>query len=224
MRNALSLLAAVPAMLMASTAISLAADEVVETVETPWYMELRFGGPLPKGYDTTITTFGVRGSYEPDPGFMFAVDVGKYLTPNVRAELDLSYAWGTDGTFVVPGPNVPHTGSVGVFTAMANALYEFDMGNRWTPFVGAGAGVSIFSYNDLGGAGYQINDTAAALSLAAHVGMDYALTEKIDLTGRYTLAWTDSHKVTATPAFGNVNHTVHSHINHIFTVGLRVKF
>ena len=203
-----------------SAGSAFAADDVYSPMTyadgLPYYLEVRLGGPLPRDYDFTGS---FTGAYDPDPGFFIAGGAGKYFMPNVRADIMVSYGRGHDGVAYAPGP-VPHTGSVSATSVLANGYYLFaPMGPGITPFVGAGAGVTFFHYNDLGGGSY-FNGTAAAPTVAGHVGLDYPLTDMVDLTGRYTLSWTGSHSVTTGPNTLNAA----SHINNIFTVGLRVKF
>lgn len=209
-----------------SAGSAFAADDVYSpmtyTDGLPYYVEVRLGGPLPHDYDFDFG--GPSWTYDPDAGFFFAGGVGKYFTPNVRADIMVSYSWGHDGTAYDPGGGpFPHTGKVSATSILANGYYEFaPMGPGITPFVGAGAGVTIFNYDNLGAA-FFYNDTAAAPTVAAHAGFDYPLTDMIDLTGRYTLSWTGSHSISNTTA-GPRPTNMHSHVNNIFTVGLRVKF
>lgn len=184
------------------------------TSSLPYYLELRLGGPIPREYDFSGA---FTGSYDPDSDFFIAGGVGKYFAPNIRGDVMISYGRGSDGVAYAPGP-VPHTGSISATSILANGYYLFnDVVPGVTPFVGAGAGVTIFNYNNLGG-GTFFNDSASAATVAAHVGFDYALSDMVDLTGRYSLTWTDSHSI-SNPVVLNAG----SHTNNIFTVGLRIK-
>lgn len=182
----------------------------------PYYVEVRLGAPLPRDYNFSGT---FTGRYDPDGDFFIAGGVGKYFMSNVRGDITVSYGRGSNGTAYAPGP-VPHTGSVSATSVLANGYYEFgEVFPGVTPFVGAGAGVTFFNYDNLGG-GTFFNGTANAATVAGHLGIDYALTDMIDLTGRYSLTWTGSHSVTTGP--NTLNSAAHT--NNIFTVGLRVKF
>jgi len=174
------------------------------------------GGPIPRQYDFSGT---FTGSYDPDPSFFIAGGVGKYFLPNIRGDVTLSYGRGKDGVAYAPGA-VPHTGSISATSILANGYYIFnDVMPGVRPFVGAGAGVTIFNYDNLGGGPIFFNDSATAATVAAHVGIDYALTDMVDLTGRYSLTWTDSHSISNPVPLNSASHT-----NNIFTVGLRFKF
>lgn len=197
-----------------------AADEIygaaAESGSNPFYLELRVGGPIPRKYDFSGA---FTGQYDPDPGFFIAGAVGKYFSPNFRGDITLSYGRGEDGVAYAPGP-VPHTGSVSATSILANGYYMFNdvvPMEGVTPYVGAGAGVTIFNYDNLGG-GIFFNDSASAATVAAHVGIDYALTDMIDLTGRYSLTWTDDHSISNPVVLNSASHT-----NNIFTIGLRFK-
>ena len=198
-----------------------AADEVVYNLSNPWYLEARIGGPIPRDYDVSGT---FTGSYDPDPGIMIAGNIGKYLTSNIRADLGISYVWGHDGAFTLAGGGiVPHSGRVSATTILANAYYEFsDFSPGLTPWVGVGLGATIFNYDNLGG-GIFYNDSDAAFTAAFHAGLDFALSESVDLTGRYTLSWTGSHSI-ATTTGGLAPITIDDQFNNTFTVGVRWKF
>ncbi len=204
-----------------------AADQMIADYgsATPWYVEGLLGGAIPRDYDFTFQPAGPVGTYDPDGGFGFMVGVGKYFTENVRADVTAAFAWGTDGAVTLPGPVVvPHTGTIGAYTFLGNIYYEFtDVAPQITPWVGIGAGFTVFDYNNLGGAGFQYNDSDIAFTAAAHLGVDYAMTDKLDLTARYTLSWTGEHSVSATTA-GPVPITADDQINNSFGIGLRYKF
>lgn len=219
LKNAIASAVAAGALGLAFSGSANAADEVVYNLSNPWYLEARIGGPLPRSYDFTGA---IVGTYDPDPGLMIAGNIGKYLTPNIRVDLGISHAWGNDGVVFAPGP-VPHTGRVSATTILGNAYYEFNDFSGLTPWLGVGLGATIFDYNNLGGGAFFFNDSAAAFTAAFHAGVDYALSESIDLTGRYTLSWTGSHSISTTTA-GPVPITVDDQINNIFTVGIRWKF
>lgn len=192
---------------------------------TPWYGELLAGGPIPHDFDLTFLPGGPAAVYDPDSGFLFAASVGKYLTDNIRADINVAYAWAGDGAVTLAGGAVvPHTGTVSNTTIMANAYYEFaNVLTTVTPWIGAGVGAAIFNYDNLGGAGFQYNDNDTAFTGALHLGADVEITKMVDFTARYSLNWVASHSVSATTA-GAVPISVDSHVNNVFTVGFRVKF
>lgn len=223
MRATSFLIAAIAAGALTSAAQAADYDQASPVEVNPFYLEIRLGGPLPRDYDVTGT---VVGQYDPDPGFMLAGTLGKYLTSNIRADIDISHAWAGDGVFNLTAgpPAVPHTGDVSATTILGNIFYEFsEMDYGITPWVGVGAGATIFDYDRLGGAGFQYSDSDTALTIVGHLGADYAISENLDLTGRYTLSWTDDHSIAATNVGPNpIN--IADQINHTFTVGLRFKF
>lgn len=188
------------------------------------YAEVHFGAPVFRDYDFTFDLGGPPGSYDPEEKFFINGAIGGYFRNNMRGDISITYAYGNNGAVTFPGFVVPHTGSISATTILGNIYYEFPamMGNAH-PWIGAGAGVTIFNYNNLGGPGFQYNDSDTAGTVAAHLGVDVPLTEHIDVTGRYSLTWTGEHSVAATTV-GPVPITVESQFNNIFMIGLRLKF
>jgi outer membrane protein W len=232
MKRASRLIAAI-AFLATGTAMSgsaIAADNIdlgVSPTALPWYIELLAGGPIPRDYDATL--FGTAPIvYDPDPGFMISGAIGKYFTPNIRADLNVSYAWANDGavSFVAaPAISFPHTGRVTATTILGSVYYEFqDVMPNVTPWVGVGAGATIFNYSNLGATGgaFTFDDSDTAFTAAGHLGFDYAININIDFTARYSLTYTGSHNVTGQP--GNVALAADSQVNNIFMAGFRFKF
>ena len=188
------------------------------------YFEAHLGAPVFRDYDFTFDLGGPPGTYDPKEKFFINGAFGGYFRNNMRADVSVTYAYGNNGLVTFPGFTVPHMGSISATTILGNVYYEFPaMAANIYPFVGAGAGATIFNYNNLGGPGFQYNDSDAAVTLAAHLGADIPLTEHIDLTGRYSLTWTGEHSVSATTV-GPVPITIDGHVNNIFMLGFRVKF
>ncbi|MCC0050489.1 MAG: outer membrane beta-barrel protein [Rhodobiaceae bacterium] len=179
-----------------------------------WYFEIAAGGAIPYGHDVTVN--GTPGEYEPDSGFGLAGAIGAYFQNNVRGEVAVSWFRGNDGVAL----GFPHTGGLNVIDVLANVYYEFPEwgGSQFTPWVGAGLGFVVFDYDNLG-AGFFFNDSDVAIAGALHAGFDYAISDRVDLTGRYTLAIHGSHDVTS----GANTASADSSVEHAFMGGIRVK-
>lgn len=185
-----------------------------------WYVEGRLGAPLKKKYDIDLS-FGT-GTYEADTGLHAAFDVGVVFTPNWRAEFEVTWTEGKDGTVVTGGTNIPHTGKTTVWTFGVNGFYTFDVNWPVKPFVGAGIGLASYNVNNLGAVGgsYVVDDTQTAAVFALHAGLDVPITPSIALTGRYTYAYTTAMTFGSVPAGSPVSR--HATGDNIFTGGVRV--
>lgn len=189
-----------------------------------WYVELLAGGAIPNDYDVTLAGGpNAAAVYDPDFGFGFAALVGFYVNPDWR--LDFSYSYGTAGDGNLSGFGA-HAGDVVAHTFLVNAYYEFDelATIPITPWIGAGIGFINYDYDQLGliGGTFVINDSDSAFAGALHAGFDYALTENIDLTARYSLLFAGSHDVVASN--GTTTVSVDGPIENAFFGGIRIKF
>ena len=111
-------------MLVAANGAVLAADVIVgiQPSGNPWYAEIHLGAPLFRDFDFTFQPAGPSGVYDPVEGFFIAGAVGKYISENIRADINVSYASGHDGAVTLPGPVVvPHTGNINAVTILGNA-------------------------------------------------------------------------------------------------------
>jgi len=154
-----------------------------------WYFEARIGSPIApsssSAFDFTIPQAGFSSTYEPKTGFYGNLAIGRYFRPNWRYEFELAIGYAADGYH----SGIADTGSLTSIGLMANVLYDFKNTTRWTPFVGAGAGLQIVSMNRLGGV-MHANDTDAALAVSFIAGLDYRWSNSWTATVRYTGLYT----------------------------------
>lgn len=202
----------------------MAADAAVGNYEVgsrAWYMEIRAGAPIPVDHGFTSVATGA-GEYKPSSGFHVGVDIGKYITDNWRAELDISWNRGSKGNARLGGgPNIPHSGSVNTYSFLGNLLYAFETNSPLKPYIGAGLGLTVFDYNNLGATGgaFTINDSGTVFTAAFHSGLDYRMSDRMTLTSRYTIAWVDGDTYGTTVPGLTV--TTSSEVEHILGIGLR---
>ena len=192
-----------------------------------WYVELVAGGPLPNDYDVVLSGGpNAAAVYDPDSGFGIAAALGVYLNEDWRAEIAYTYATAGDGSLSGFGA---HVGDVDAHTVLFNAYYEFDelAGIPLTPWVGAGLGFITYDYSGLGlspalGGTFVINDSDTAFAGALHVGFDYAITENLDLTARYTALFVGDHDVIASN--GTTLVSVDGTVENALFGGIKYKF
>ncbi|MGE0563621.1 MAG: outer membrane protein [Pseudolabrys sp.] len=191
------------------------------TFANRWYVEARVGGPLKKNYD--INTLGLgAGTYKPSSGLHGAFDIGVEFTPNWRAELELTWTRGKDGSAVFGATTFPHTGSTNVYTIGVNGFYVFNFNPTIRPYVGAGVGIARYSVNNLGAVGgtFVIDDSDTAVTGALHLGVDFMVTPSVAITGRYTFAYTGSLSFASNPTGSTTSRG--SETDNVFSGGLRV--
>ncbi len=220
MRKALTL-AALMGTTMLATPVFAADQQMHYAKDYSWYLELRAGAPIP--VDHAFVSGGVVGDYEPDTGFHGAIAIGKELSDNWRGEVSLAITRGEDGDAVVGGVTIPHTGSVNIVTLMGSILYDFDTTGSWRPFIGAGLGVAFVNFSNLTGGGFATTGDDAVVAAALHAGVSVPLSDRTDLTGRYTLGILGGGDYAVTGgAVGQVTSTS-TEAEHLITIGIRFK-
>lgn len=90
------------------------------------------------------------------------------------------------GLASLTGTTVPLTGTIQNIPVMANLLYDFDTGTPFTPYIGIGVGMSVFSLHNVSTAGARLFDTSQLVfAYQPMVGVNYAITDQIDLGLQY---------------------------------------
>jgi opacity protein-like surface antigen len=217
------------AALTASSA--MAADLTVEPAAEPtapanpeggFYASFFGGAALVNDLDYEAST-NVEGSTSFDNGFDVNGAVGYAFGNGLSLEAQLGYQRSdqTGGTY---GPyDVPVTGTGSVLYGMVNAWYGVDLGNI-TPFVGGGVGVASMTLDSVyTGAMFEdstFKDSDATWAAQIGAGLAVAVTEDIDLVGRYRyfttgdVSFVDGQGTTLTAGYGA----------HLVDVGLKLAF
>lgn len=185
-----------------------------------WYIEGRIGTGIDPEYDFNTPAAGLTSTYAPSGGWYGALAIGRYLRPNWRAELELSYGTGRRGT----AAGLAHRGSFNSVNVMGNLLYNFSNVWAFTPFVGVGLGAAFVDTNNLGaiGGAFVLNDSDVALAGALIAGLDYRLNPRWTATARYTGLYTGSMSFASVPA--GFTTRVDSGFTHLFSVGARYAY
>jgi opacity protein-like surface antigen len=151
-----------------------------------WYVSL-FGGA------SFLDEFGINYSYtsggggrsenRTDPGFIVGLAVGAEIIPNLRAELEVSYFENDVNRQNFPSGPVTFsaTGHVNSVNVLANAWYDFDMGNGLTPYVGGGAGVGFVDARSRRPNPFdEFDGSDVGFAFQAGGGLKFAVSEMID--------------------------------------------
>lgn len=232
----------------ATAAADVAVPEVAGVMITEnnaplsWYASAKVGVALPGTIDMLATAPGLpdlNGNATFNPGFAGAVAVGKYLAPNVRAEVELALANNPGNSFTgsftgFAGQTTGAlTGSVTTTTLMAMGYYEFTQFGDFVPYLSAGLGVANvnanLNYNDPGAMGFPIsgsitgNSTVFAGRLGA--GFQFAVTDGLDVTLDYTALLGSRANLTYTDVGGVFTRNVSAGVmGHALAVGVKGRF
>lgn len=119
-------------------------------------------------------------------GYVVGGAIGAQIQPNLRGELEVSYAHhGVSTNSVTIDEDTGETGS-GSFNALyilGNLWYDFNIGSPITPYIGGGAGLAVVMpdvtyYDD---ASYYHNQTAWAPAAQLGAGIKYSIADNITL-------------------------------------------
>ncbi len=183
------------------------------------------------------TNFGTDVDY--DNGIGVYTSLGYDYGNNWRTELEFSYRSNdvrhivNDGTPPAPGfggwPDATLSGDLTTYTLMANAIYDFDFGNKWvTPYIGAGGGLIRSDVNFTGSAPLpsgtlSVDDRDIRVGAQGIAGLAFKLAENLSLDVSYRYLISQDHKLDAVQrgVAGNVETGVRGH--NLFA-GLRWNF
>jgi outer membrane protein len=115
------------------------------------------------------------GKVEADNRWIPEVDFSYFFTPNIAAELVLTYPQKVDLTL-----NGAGIGDIRALPPSLLVQYHFTQFGAFKPYVGAGVNYTIFTRkDDIAGGAATIEDSS--LGLAAQIGFDYMLTKNVSL-------------------------------------------
>lgn len=138
--------------------------------------------------------------------------VGVYFGRGFRGDVTVEHNFNSDVNTVLADPNSPLPGvrtfSLASTYALANLYYDFDMGNRFTPYVGVGLG---FTHNETGAgtvtdlcgclSGTTSGATENHVAGALMAGVSWKLRDRLSLDAGYRFLYlgeAQSGPVTAT--------------------------
>lgn len=135
--------------------------------------------------DSDWSSGGSSGAIGIDDTESFSAAVGASFLKNTRAELEASYRNADLNKISLNGTgSAAVTGSVETWAFLVNGYYDFLEGQKFRPYVSAGAGFAthqgkITAVGGLGTPGANGSDTVFAYQ--AGLGGTYSLTERTDL-------------------------------------------
>jgi opacity protein-like surface antigen len=174
MKNLSGRVATVAALAFSMTAVSAQADGMSEA--RGWYAGLFDGAAWPSDLDANSAA-----SFSADTGFAFGGVLGKQVTDNVRAELEISN-WSADADSDCVGKCGVTSLDVDTLSILGNVWVDIPVGAEVTPYVGGGLGMAGVSMDGADDDGASWN---FAWQLGAGVRMAVAPATTLDLGYRY---------------------------------------
>lgn len=161
-----------------------------------------------------------------DPGLMGSAVLGWDFAPGNpagegRIELEYSHRSNRLDKVTFDKGSVPGGGSVTADSLMVNFYGVFHGDRSWAPYIGAGLGAARIATADLTVTGGSLSgDSAFVLAYQGGAGIDYALTNRLNLDLGYRFF------SSTRPEFSEVNGPAFKmdYYNHSVVLGLRVGF
>lgn len=168
--------------------------------------------------DISGTGAGINPSVDTDTGWAVMPSIGYRYGNGVRTELELGYRSNDVGSLsgVAGG-----TGELKAKSVMLNLLYDFNIGSKFSPYIGGGVGYAQVDYDGVApvGAG-RINDDDNVFAYQGIAGVSYWLNNSVELAAEYRYFATqdpDFRTSAGVPVEGEYN-------GHAALIGLRYNF
>lgn len=181
------------------------------------------GGNLGLGFptDSTVDDGTNTNKVEMDLGFAGILSAGWQFDNGVRLQGEFAGRFNNVNDITGTGASAPIDGDVNVYSLMADFIYGIPTGTKFTPYVGAGAGLARVDVNSLGTVlTSTIDDNDTVFAYQAIAGVEYAISPNLFAGLDYRYFRTRDVELT-TAAATNVNA---DYENHTVTLGLRYLF
>ena len=178
-----------------------------------WYVSGEAGASVAEKSKVTGGSVGNDTDYNTGVTGLGAVGYS-YGAP--RAEVELGYRYNDINT--VQGASA--SGNIGVFSAMANGLYDFMPDSVWHPFVGAGIGYAHLNVDNASvGSKTRYSGSDDQFAYQGIVGIAYDITKALQVKADYRYFAT----LDPTYSSGSANYKG-EYEDHSFMIGVTFKF
>jgi opacity protein-like surface antigen len=199
------------------------------------YVGIAVGPIVPEDMNVHLSgTISGSGRLLFNPAGVVGGFVGYKASDRLAAEFEIDWSlydpYSLTGSFVGPSgafAGLALDGNFDTVLGLANVIYRpLGEKGRFVPYLGAGAGFADIDWSVMSrpGSAIALDVRGSAFDFAADVGagIDYALTDRITLGGRYRYLWIDSSGGSLTG--GGVT-LVHGDVHaHLFTATARYRF
>jgi len=163
--------------------------------------------------DVALGTAGIPAELEFNPGWALGTAIGKYMTPNLRRELEFTYRHNTPDSVQFGGGNFDDdiAGNLRAYSVMANLVYELPnlRIGQFQPYLGTGIGLGVIDANLVHGAdNYTIDD--AAVAYQGFVGFQRDVSARAKLFAEYRMFGTDKVDVVGPLVTTRENYLAHN--------------
>ena len=174
------------ALLAAAAAAALSISAPASAAGTGVYIQGDIGLGRLNADDSNKLNFNNAGrrlkdSYK-ESGFMPRISAGYELGNGVRVAVDFTHYKDVKENGTVAG--IPLGASIKANSFGLSGIYDFDLGNEWTPYLGARLGMNKLKYTaTAAGISFSESKTKAGLGIMAGVG--YKLSDELTLDAGY---------------------------------------
>lgn len=175
------------------------------------------GAGLNMAADADVTGTGVDTSIDFDPGPVAMIAAGYAFDNGFRSELELAGRWNDAET--VGGSS--GAGDTTAISGMVNVLYDFAIGDAFSPYVGAGLGAAQIEDSGVASInGSSISDDDTVFAYQAMAGLSYDLGNFWSLTADYRYFASDDVSLTTASSVA----VEQEYASHSLLIGLRFDF
>ncbi|GHU03576.1 membrane protein [Alphaproteobacteria bacterium] len=181
-------------------------------------------------YDQQVFPYDLETKFKPGAAILGHVGYG---WGSFRVEGELGYRYSKADTGKIShsygSGKYDSSGSIRATTLMLNALYDFDTGTPWTPYIGAGVGGAWLEASSINagmvtsGSLAKIDDSDLVFAWQGIVGVSYAFTNALSIKADYRTLGTTSaeYKIKNPVSFDKFED---SYAAHSLLVGFTYKF
>jgi len=195
---------------------------------TPYFYGCATFPAYPCGISYNAATF--------DLGYSAGVQVG-YAFGGPRLEFEYNYRNNAANTIATADGTRSASGELTSNNFMVNALYDFDTGSKWVPYIGIGLGIADVNVNNIHASapvtvGGYLDGSSSKFAAQFIVGVEYAMSDKVGVLVDWRGLWASSVRFNygigcpggGTTACAQTGSTTYDYWNGALNIGLRVKF
>jgi opacity protein-like surface antigen len=175
-------------LLLAPVALAAALTAQAQETNGPFYLKAEAGAAFQQG-------LAIKGGdkMDFDTGFRFDIGPGWQFTPSLAAELEVGVIYNTvDSIGSLPVSSYGGSANFYQVPVLANLVFTLPLQGPLRPYIGAGVG-GVATVVDLTTPLGEVNDSDFVFGYQALAGVQYALSEHVELGAAYKFLGTTDH-------------------------------